>query len=411
MFAILLPRRLMMAPVMSRLDVESVRRRFPALQGEWTFLDNAGGSQTLGAVADRVRDYLLRTDVQLGATYDVSRRAEERVRSGQHALAELVNADPSEVVLGPSTSALLRVLADGLGRALEPGSEIVVTNCDHEANIGPWADLERSGFRIKTWKLNPDTFALETAALERLLTDRTRLVAVTHASNVLGTVNPLREWARLAHERDAMLCVDGVAYAPHRRVDVREWDVDFYTLSLYKVYGPHLALLYGKREHLLRLPRYNHFFIGNALPDKLQPGDVNYELTWGAGAVLDYLSELGAGDLDAAYEQIAAHERVLGDQLLRYLSEKERVQVIGQPVMTESRVPTVSFVVEGCRSSTIPPRTDAANIGIRYGDFYARRLIDDLGLTGRDGVVRVSIVHYNTREEIARLIEALDSWI
>jgi cysteine desulfurase family protein (TIGR01976 family) len=392
------------------LDPQAVRTAFPALAGDRIFLDNAGGSQTLGTVADRVRDYLLTTNVQLGATYEASRRAEERVRSGERAMARLVNAaDPAEVVIGPSTTALLRTLAGSFGRTLAPGDEIVVTNCDHEANIGAWRELERDGIRVRTWELDRDTLALETADLEALLGERTRLVAVTHVSNVLGTVNPVREWARIIHERGALLCVDGVAFAPHRRIDVQAWDVDFYVLSLYKVYGPHLAVLYGKREHLRRLPGTNHFFIGpEEIPYKLQPGNVNYELTWGAGAVVEYLAGLGDGSLERAGEAIAAHEHALGSRLLDYLDGQPGVRVLGQPAMTATRVPTVSFVVEGRKSSTIPPRTDAADIGIRWGDFYARRLVEHLGLAGQDGVVRVSAVHYNTLDEMDRLIEVLD---
>lgn len=395
---------------MRPLEPGPVRTRFPALGGDWIFLDNAGGSQTLAAVGDRVRDYLLTTNVQLGATYEVSRRSGERVQEGQRAMATLVNAgDPSEVVIGSSTSALLRMLAHCLGRTFSPDDEIVVTNCDHEANIGPWMDLRERGMRIRTWRVNPETLALETEDLERLLSPRTRLVAVTHASNVLGRVNPIADWARRIHERGALICVDGVAYAPHRRVDVRAWDVDFYALSLYKVYGPHLSVLYGKRDHLLGLPRWNHFFLGDdTLPYKLQPGNVNYELTWGAGAVTEYLAELGRGDLETAFARIREHERTLGDRLLGWLRAKRGVRVIGDPVMDQDRVPTISFVVDGVRSSEIPPHADVARIGIRWGDFYARRLIDDLGLGASDGVVRVSMVHYNTVEEIDRLVEVLD---
>jgi len=395
---------------MAPLDLPAVRRHFPALAGDWVFLDNAGGSQTLEAVGDRVRDYLLHTNVQLGATYEPSQRSGERVRAGQAALAGLVNAaDPSEVVIGSSTSALLRMLALTLGRTLAPGDEIVVTNCDHEANIGPWRDLEAQGAVIRTWSVRSDTFRLETEDLRRLLNPRTRLVAVTHASNVLGRVNPIAEWARLAHAAGARICVDGVAYAPHRRIDVRALDVDFYALSLYKVYGPHLSLLYGKREHLLALPRWNHFFIGDdQLPYKLQPGSVNYELTWGAGAIVEYVRGLGDGDLDDGYARMSAHERTLGTRLLDWLATKPRARVIGDAEMNDERVPTISFTVDGTPASRIPPHADRARIGIRWGDFYARRLIDDLGLSAADGVVRVSLVHYNTLEEVQRLIDVLD---
>ncbi|NNE44517.1 MAG: aminotransferase class V-fold PLP-dependent enzyme, partial [Gemmatimonadetes bacterium] len=313
-----------------------------------------------------------------------------------------------EMVLGPSTSALLRVLAGSLGRTLRPGDEIIVTDADHEANVGPWTDLERDDIVVRWWKVNRETAALETEDLRALLTDRTRLVAATHASNLVGTVHPVAEWARVIHDAGALLCIDGVAFAPHRRIDVRKWDVDFYVSSLYKVYGPHLGALYGKREHLERLPRYNHFFLEGEVPYKFQPGNLNYELTWGAGAIVEYLESLGSGDLDDAFARITAHEHRLGARLLDRLREEPRITVIGQDRMTETRVPTVSFTVEGRRSSEIPPVTDAHHIGIRWGDFYAVRLVEALGLEECDGVVRVSAVHYNTEEEIDRLLAALE---
>jgi cysteine desulfurase family protein (TIGR01976 family) len=399
------------------LDIEFVRSQFPALSGEWTFFDNAGGSQTLSAVAQRVYDYLIECDVQHGASYAVSRTAEERVRDAERALALFVRAsDASEVIVGPSTSALVRMLARSVGRTLAPGDEIIVTNCDHEANVGPWVDLEERGVVVRFWKVNADSLALETEDLAALLNERTRLVAATHASNVLGTVNPIREWANLVHAAGALLCVDGVAYAPHRLVDVRETNVDFYVFSLYKVYGPHLALMYGKREHLLRMPSENHFFLADdEIPYKFQPGSRNYELTSGAGAIVEYLARLrdvGASvtraSLAESFAAIASHEAALGRRFLEWLAAKPRVRVIGDPAMGASRVPTISFVVDGVDSASIPPVVDLAHIGIRWGDFYARRLIDDLGLADRNGVVRVSMVHYNTLEEVDRLIEALD---
>lgn len=403
----------------SRLDVDFARSQFPALAGDWIFLDNAGGSQVLRAVADRVRDYLLSTSVQVGATYDASRLAAERVQEGVRAAATLIGADPGEVVLGPSATQLLVNLARAMEEQLGPGDEIVVTNADHEANISPWLRLRERGVEVKIWSLNPETLDFDLADLDALMTPRTRLVCFSQATNILGTIQPAAEITRFIHARGAKACVDGVAYAPHRLVDVHAWDVDFYVVSLYKVFGPHIGLLYGKREHLLELSNINHLYIGkDAIPYKLQPGSLNYELTYGLPAVVEYLEEQGRraggeGDtrdlLAAAFDAIARHEAETVAPLLDCLAGTPGVRVLGKTdPAPEGRVATVSFVAEGRKSSEIPARLDQHRIGVRYGDFHARRLIQDLGYADRNGVVRISLSHYNTAEEIAYLCEVLE---
>ncbi|PSR16883.1 cysteine desulfurase-like protein [filamentous cyanobacterium CCP3] len=401
------------------LQLDFVRQHFPSLAGDWVFFDNAGGSQILKPVVDRITEFLYESNVQLGASYAVSQQATERVAAGSKAMARFINAaDPAEVILGPSTSALLRMLAQCFRPTLQPGDEIIVTNADHEANISPWVELERDGVVVKTWRVNPTTFELELDDLEALLTPRTRLVAVTHASNVLGSINPVRAIADLVHAHEALLCVDGVAFAPHRRVDVQALDVDFYTFSLYKVYGPHQALLYGKKELLLALPGYNHYFIDDtAIPYKFQPGGSSYELSYSLTAIAEYFEALAqhhgpaddADPIDRAFELIQAHEGELNQRLLSFLRDRPRVKIIGRETADPAeRVSTISFVVEGLSSDQVPPHLDAHKIGIRYGHFYALRLIEDLGLLPNQGVVRVSMVHYNTAEECDRLIEQLE---
>lgn len=405
------------------LNLDKVRQYFPALAGEWTFFDNAGGSQTLKKVVDRISEYLLSSDVQLGASYAVSELAGERLALATKGMATLINANSfKEVVMGPSTTMMLKVLSISLGQTFMPGDEIIVTNCDHESNIGAWVALEKQGMKVKVWQIRPDTLELDLADLELLMSERTKLVALTHASNVLGTINPIKEIAAFVHDRNAMICVDGVAYAPHRLVDVQDLDVDFYTLSCYKVYGPHHALLYGKEEHLLRLPGLNHYFIEQTdIPYKFQLGNVNFELSYGMLGLCDYLSELAqlhygnqtAPDLRnqmvQAFDLISIHEEKISDRLLNYLNSKSNVRVIGQSKADRRfRVPTISFVVDGMNSSIIPAKIDQHYIGIRYGDFYAKRLIEYLGLASQGGIVRVSMVHYNTLEEVNSLIEAFE---
>lgn len=404
------------------VDVAAIREFFPSLTGEWTFFDNAGGSQMARPVLDRINEYLLTSNVQHGASYDVSRRAGERLEQATSAVAEMVNASgPDEIVMGPSSSMLVRMLAESFGRTLDPGDEIIVSNGDHEANIGPWVALEEQGATIKFWNVRPETCSLHLVDLDPLLSERTRLVAVTHVSNVLGQINPIRAIAARVHDAGALLCVDGVAFAPHRRVDVRALDADFYFLSFYKLFGPHHAMLYGRREHLLELPKLNFYFIDDDdIPYKFQPGNVNYELGYGTLGVVDYLRQAarlhgiddgnGTGEtLRLVFDKFATHEQSLTHRFLEFLDSKRAVRVIGPATADRvTRVSTVSFRVDGADSADVVSAVDRQLIGIRYGDFYSKRLIEALGLASGNGVVRLSMAHYNTREEVDRLIEALD---
>jgi len=398
-----------------------VRSHFPALSGDCVFFDNAGGSQVLKGVVDRISDYLLTTNVQQGASYPVAIRSGERLRAAQAEVATLIGASrPEEVVMGPSSTLLLQLLARAMAKQFRPGDEVIVTRFDHESNIGPWVGLESLGVVVKFWELDTETLALDLGALDRLITDRTRLVCVTHASNILGSVTPVAEITRLVHARGAQVCVDGVALAPHRAVDVCALDVDYYVLSFYKVYGPHHAVLYGKYEHLRRLANLYHYFIpDDRIPYKLQPGNPNYELSYGCGGIVDYLGELGvrtgaAGSaplrkrIETAFVAIAHHEEALAERLLGYLRSKAGVRIIGAPRAEPTRVPTISFTASNKDPEAIVRHIDGRGLGIRFGDFHSRRLVDRLGLSPRKGVVRVSMVHYNTLEEVDRLIQGFE---
>jgi cysteine desulfurase family protein (TIGR01976 family) len=405
------------------LDLDAIRREFPALNESVVYLDNAGGSQVLRRVADRVREYLLTSSVQLGASYAQSQLAGERVLAARRAVAELINAaHEDEVVMGGATTALMFLLTQALLPGISPGDEIIVTQSDHEANIGGWMRLERAGARIKIWQVNPDSLELELEELQRLLSPRVRWVALTWASNILGTLNPVPEIARLVHAAGGRLCVDAVAYAPHRLVDVQASGADVVVFSFYKVFGPHYAVLWGRRDLLLSLPSLNHYFIGpEVIPYKLQPGNVNYELSYGCIGIHDYLRDAGtalgaAGGnrqrMQTAFDAFARHEDALAERLLTWLRGKRAVRIIGHATATHARrVPTISFVVAGVRSESVVRHVDAHGIGIRFGDFYARRLIEALGLDAQGGVIRVSIAHYNTMSEIDRLIRHLDEVI
>ena len=405
------------------LNLPQIRAEFPSLGNDCIYLDNAGGSQVLRRVADRVRDYLLTSSVQLGASYAQSQDAGAKVLAARRSVAELINApQDDEVVMGGSTTSLMFRLTQALLPGIRPGDEIIVTNSDHEANIGGWMRLQTAGAVVRIWHVNPNTLALDLADLERMLSPHVKWVAMTHASNILGTVNPVAEVAKRVHAAGARLCVDAVAYAPHRLVDVQASGADIYVFSFYKVFGPHYAVMWGKRELLLALPSMNHYFIGpEVIPYKLQPGNVNYELSYGCMGINDYLADVGSQlgstgtvrqKMQTAFDAFARHEDALAERLLAYLRGKKSVRIIGHVSATAGdRLPTISFTVAGKMSEAIVRHLDPLHIGIRFGDFYAKRLIESLGLQTKGGVVRVSMAHYNTAEEIDRLVRHLDEAI
>jgi len=403
---------------MNVLLLDKIRAEFPALAGNTVFLDNAGGSQVLKRVADRVHEYLLNHSVQLGASYAQSQLAGEKVLAARRAVAELVNAaHDDEVVMGGATTALMFVLTQALRAGIQPGDEIIVTDTDHEANIGGWMRLREAGAVVKVWRVDHDSLALELSDLDALLTPRTKWLAMTWASNILGTINPVAEVARRVHASGGRVCLDAVAYAPHRLVDVQAGGADIVVFSFYKVFGPHYAVMWGRRELLLSLPSLNHYFIGpEVLPYKLQPGNVNYELSYGCAGIRDYLVDTGTAlgetgtprqRMQAAFDAFEVHENALAERLLGWLRGRPGVRVIGRSAPADDwRVPTISFTVAGHAPEAIVRHVDTHGIGIRWGDFYARRLIETLGLS--EGVVRVSMAHYNTVTEIDRLIHALE---
>lgn len=405
------------------LNLDHIRAEFPGINNDCVYLDNAGGSQVLRRVADRVRDYLLTSSVQLGASYAQSQDAGAKVLAARRSAAELVNAPfDDEVVMGGSTTSLMFQVTQAIQLGIQPGDEVIVSNTDHEANIGGWMRLKAAGAVVKVWEVNPDTLALDLADLDSLLTPRVKWVAVTHASNILGTINPVAEIARRVHAVGAHLCVDAVAYAPHRLVDVQASGADMVVFSFYKVFGPHYAVLWMQRDLLLALPSLNHYFIGaEVLPYKLQPGNVNYELSYGCMGINDYLvamgSQLGSTGttrqkMQCAFDAFEQHEDALAERLLAYLRSKKSVRIIGMDsAAAGGRVPTISFMVAGQMSESIVRHVDRFHIGIRFGDFYAKRLVESLGLQTQGGVVRVSIAHYNTFAEMDRLVQHLDEVI
>ncbi len=404
----------------SKLDLDYVRSQFPGLSRGWTFFDNAGGSQILKGALERINTFLIEKNVQIGGSYEVSQSAAKALYEARTAAMHLVNASrPEEIVFGSSTTALLQNLARAMQSQLSACDEIIVTVSDHESNIGPWDRLQDAGITLKFWPLNTETLTLDLADLEPLMSNRTKMVCVTHVSNILGSINPIREIADFVHARGAKICVDAVAYAPHRAVDVQAFDADYYVFSLYKTYGPHYALMYGKYDLLLELDTLYHYFYGkDKVPGKLEPGNPNYELAYSTCGIVDYLTALGeqAGEtgtvrqkIVAAFEAITAQENLLTERLLSYLRSRNDCQIVGQSFNRDAkRVPTIAFRFDGREAGELCKVMDGENIAMRFGDFHSRRLAEYLDLTDHGGMLRVSMVHYNTVDEVDRFTAALD---
>lgn len=403
----------------TKLDIDFVREHFPGLQKGWTLFDNAGGTQILTSSVERLNEFLFNMNVQTGGSYDLSLKAAEAMQAGREAMMHFVNASrPEEIAFAASTTVALQNLARSMRSQIEPGDEIIITVSDHESNIGPWVGLEDAGATIKTWLIDKDTLELNLDDLRALMTDRTKLVAVTYVSNILGTINPIADIARVVHDNGALICVDAVAFAPHRAIDVAALDVDYLAFSLYKVFGPHHAVLYGKYDLFAELDNLYHYFYGkDKVPAKLEPGNASYELSYSSIGIVDYLEALGerAGatgslreKIEVAFDQITQHENRIAERLQHYLRSRDDCRIVGIDHGDDPRrVPTISFIIEGQDAGEIAKKIDAYNIAVRFGDFHARRLAEFLEITSNGTCVRVSMAHYNTIEEVDALIAAL----
>ncbi|MBL94029.1 MAG: Cysteine desulfurase CsdA [Alphaproteobacteria bacterium MarineAlpha3_Bin5] len=405
------------------LDLDFVRAQFPDKCWEIAFFENAGGSFVPNTVIERMAQYMTDNQVQPGSTYPMAQLAENRIMSGYQLMADMMGVAADEVVIGASTSMNIYVLSKALRPLWKEGDQVIVSLQNHEANSGPWRRLSDTGIEILDWPVNPDTGELESEMLENLLTDRTRLVSFPHTSNITGGINDVATITRQAHDTGAMVCVDGVAYAPHRALEVKKWDVDFYVFSFYKLFGPHIGCLYGKKEQLLKAHGQYHYFIGeDETSKKLNPAGPCHETIASLAGIADYFNILAnhhfhspANDLNNRVKKVfrlfSEHEEKLAKEFLEFLLSKHGVRLIGRPKWQKSeRAPTFSFVVEGRKSAEIPKLLVSQDIGLGHGNFYATRLIEAVGITDlEDGVIRVSMAHYTSHNDLERLISGLDA--
>lgn len=406
----------------TRLDLDFVRSQFPASRWEWAFFENAGGAFVPSSVIQRMGSYMSETQVQPGYPASPSMDALARMEEGHNRMAQFIGVEPDLITISASTSINIYVLAQALLPLWQAGDEIVVSSLNHEANSGPWRRLSAQGLKIVEWRADPVTALHNTESLAPLLNERTRLVALPHVSNITGCINDIASITRMAHNVGVKVCVDGVAYAPHRALELDEWDVDFYAFSFYKVFGPHLGCLYGKRESLLELRgQYHYFFPEDDLLHKLNPAGPNHESIAALAGIADYFDALANHHftsapatfperVQAVYGLISQHEFNLAERLLDYLDSRKDIHLLGVSNASESlRVPTFSFTIEGANSAEIPAIVAQRRIAIGSGHFYAKRLLDSLKpALGEKGVVRCSMAHYNTMQEVDSLIEALE---
>ncbi len=404
------------------LDLQFIRQQFPAAHWQWAFFENAGGAFVPNSVVQRISSYMTETQVQPGYPFPESSDAAQRMHSGHSLMAEFIGAETDETLIAASTSFNVYVLAQALRHQWHAGDEIVVATLNHEANSGPWRRLAEFGLKIIEWPVNIETAALELDDLDKLLNDKTQLIAFPHVSNITGNINDVKSITQKAHAVDAMVCVDGVAYAPHRAMQLKQWDVDFYLFSFYKVFGPHLACLYGKREKLQQAKgQYHYFFDEDDLAHKMNPAGPNHESIASLVGIADYFDALYSHHFErqesslfertqSLFDKIADHEQTLAERFLDFINAKNEIRLIGSHESGKSiRVPTFSFTAARKGSKKIAMAVAKDKVAIGSGHFYAKRLLDSLKMADtEDGVVRCSMAHYNTVAEVDQLIHALD---
>jgi cysteine desulfurase family protein (TIGR01976 family) len=406
------------------LDVAWVRAQFPSLQlqvngRQAAFLDGPAGTQVPKHVMDAVQSYFLNSNANTCGAFATSRSNDAIIASARAAMADFFNCDKDEIVFGQNMTTITFALSRAIGRELNSGDEIVVTTLDHDANVAPWRALEEKGVVIRQIDIRESDCTLDLEDLKEKITAKTKLVAVGYASNAVGTINPVAEITKLAHAAGALMFIDAVHYAPHGPIDVRALDCDFLVCSPYKFFGPHMGTLYGKREHLLRFRPYKVRPAPDSLPDRWETGTQVQELIAGIGAAVDYLAELGrrcdptAKDrrsaLLAAYCATRQHEMALLSRLVQGLLAIPGLRFFGisDPKQFHQRCSTVSL-----RLANHTPTEVAASLGERGiftwdGNYYALNLAERLGVQSTGGFLRIGLVHYNTSEEVNRLLSVL----
>jgi cysteine desulfurase family protein (TIGR01976 family) len=408
----------LLAPKAVAFPSDRIRSLFPALnqQPGFIFFDNAAGAQIPQVVFDAINGHLLHCNVQRGGRYAKSMEVDATIARAREGVAALINArDPNEVAFGMNATSFLRLLSLAIGRTLETRNEIIVTDLDHEANIATWLQLEREGAKIVWWKMREDN-NLHVEDLAPLLTSKTRLVACAVASHALGSIIDVAAVAKLAHAAGAEVALDCVHYSPHALIDVQAFDCDYLVCSGYKVFAPHMGFMWGRLELLYELPTFREDFIPDAPPGKIEAGTFIYENVAGMAAAVTYLETLGTSlshdeesatpasrrdSLVRAMTSIRAYEATLSREMLEVLQAAGAIIYgVDDPTQLVGRVPTLCFTLPNMAPALVTETMSDRGIGIRDGHMYAPRLMKHLGIGLDTGVIRASLLHYNTIQEI-----------
>ncbi len=412
---------------MAKLDVNWARSQFPSLRltvhgHPATFLDGPAGTQVPQRVIDAMREYFEQSNANTCGAFATSRRSDAMIAATRAAVADFLNCSADEVFFGPNMTTLTFALARAIGRALAPGDEIVVTTLDHDANVAPWRALEERGIAVRQADIREADCTLDLEDLRRKITSRTRLVAVGYASNAVGTINPVKEIVNLAHAAGALAFVDAVHFAPHGSIDVRALDCDFLACSPYKFFGPHMGCMYGKREHLRRFPPYKVRPAPDAPPDSWETGTQVHEGLAGVGAAIEYLADLGRRcdtgtasrreALLSAYRAIREHEIALAAKMISGLLTIPGLRFFGisDPARFAQRVPTVAVRLAGHTPLEAATFLGERGIFTWDGNYFALNLTERLGVEKDGGLLRIGLVHYNTAEEVDRLLSSLQEF-
>lgn len=411
----------MSVPTAIDLDLQGVRAQFPALglrvDGRpVVYLDNPAGTQVPQRVIDRTAEYWRTMNANHGGVFVTSARSDALIDEVRRAAAAFVNAaSADEIVFGPNMTTLTFAMSRAIGRELRPGDEIVVTRLEHDANVSPWLALQERGATVRFVDVRIPECTLDMDDLQRQIGPRTRLVAVTHASNAVGTIPDLAAIGRAAHAAGAWLWVDAVHYGPHGSIDVQAIDCDFLVCSSYKFYGPHQGLLYGRRELLERLHPYKVRPAGDHGPGRWETGTQNHECLAGMLGAFEYMAELGGSArvdrpaFEAAMDRISRHERALAARLIDGLRRIPGIQIYGITdfEQLEHRAPTVSITWPPHPPESLARWLADHEVFTWHGDHYATELINRLGLADQGGTLRIGIAHYNTASEVDLVLELL----
>jgi cysteine desulfurase family protein (TIGR01976 family) len=406
------------------LDISWVRAQFPSLAQSVNhqpavFLDGPGGTQVPQRVIEAIADYLAHNNANTGGAYLTSRNTDRMIAEARAAMGDFLNCDADEIVFGPNMTTLTYAMSRALGRDLGPGDEIVLTLLDHDANFSPWKALEEKGVTIRAVRFNEDDCTLDMRDLAAKIGERTKIVAVGYASNAVGTINNVAEVARLARQVGALSFIDAVHYAPHGAIDVRALECDFLVCSTYKFFGPHMGVLYGKREHLKRLRPYKLRPNTDNIPNCWEWGTLNHECIAGIKACVDYWEELGRRAnpasasrrvaILAAHEVIHQHERKMTEKMIASLLAIPRLKLYGisDPQRYDSRCSTFVVRIEGHTPLELATKLGERGFFTWDGNYYALNLTEQLDVERLGGFLRIGLVHYNTMEEVERLLAAL----